>query len=411
MPQAADAESALALCDCAIDLIGERGLRGASTRAVAERAGVSAALVNYRFGSRSGLVDAALDRVRIADGAAWAGRIERIRSQPPGAARLRPLLHAVLSDDFRSGRRLAAARWACLVETERTGAYAGPSAAFLDAGTGFWSIALDSAGADPSPAPVVGAALLSMGQALLISEPSLSVDAWLFDLVDRLADRLLGVEPRQPGDSPWRLEMEQVGEAAFVGEREHEPGTRSAIVNAAADIVLERGADSLTHRAVAEAAGVSLSSTTHHFSSAEEILTEACREVYRRARSRSVTATGPVAGFGMRDLREGMKATFANGGGSTRAEIAALHEIMLAISRAPAVRPIAVGLLAQKGRTSTHMLASLAGERRTDRMDGQVFAHLITGLILRLQTLPTPAAREAAIGQTMDAVAAFWMPT
>ena len=50
---------------------------------------------------------------------------------------------------------------------------------------------------------------------------------------------------------------------------------REAILRAAVDLIGEQGPDALTHRAVAERAGVSLSATTYWFSSKEEIFREA----------------------------------------------------------------------------------------------------------------------------------------
>ncbi len=408
MPQIEVGETAPALTESAIDLIGERGLQGLATRAVAERAGVSAALVNYRFGSRAGLVGAALAHVHARDQAAWEQRRSQLAETDLTGGRFKPLLHAALSDDMRSGRRMAAARWACLVETGRSGEHAGVSEGFVNAAGGFWSEALQRAGADPAMGAPLACALISLGQAWIISEPDFRVDAWLFDVLDRIADRATGAAPGRLGDSIWRARMEAAGEAAFA-QPEAVGGTRAAIVNAAAALIVERGVDAVTHRAVAEAAGVSLSSTTHHFQSVGDILTEACRTMSRRARARSVTATGPVRNYSIGELRAGLKASFIEGGGETRAEVAAMHEIMLAISRAPAVRPIAVALLAQSGRTSTHMLTSLAGERPTDRIDGQILTHLLTGLIMRLPAIATASGKEAAIDGTLDAVETFWL--
>jgi AcrR family transcriptional regulator len=52
---------------------------------------------------------------------------------------------------------------------------------------------------------------------------------------------------------------------------------RSAILMATLDIVADQGIDAVTHRRVAERAGVSPGSTTHHFASREDLLTEAFR--------------------------------------------------------------------------------------------------------------------------------------
>ena len=52
---------------------------------------------------------------------------------------------------------------------------------------------------------------------------------------------------------------------------------RDAILTATLRLVASKGVDAVTHRRVAELAGVSLGSTTHHFSGREELLREAFR--------------------------------------------------------------------------------------------------------------------------------------
>ena len=54
---------------------------------------------------------------------------------------------------------------------------------------------------------------------------------------------------------------------------------RTAIIEATIRLIGRDGVDGVTHRAVAAEAGVSLSSTTYHFASRDEIVTEALRRV------------------------------------------------------------------------------------------------------------------------------------
>lgn len=54
------------------------------------------------------------------------------------------------------------------------------------------------------------------------------------------------------------------------GRRDPE-GRRRAMLNAATEIIVTRGASALTHRAVAQLAGVSLGSTTQYFSSIDDL--------------------------------------------------------------------------------------------------------------------------------------------
>jgi AcrR family transcriptional regulator len=49
------------MLDAAIAVVAERGLRGLTYRAVAERAGVNNSLVAHHFGDRDGLIEAALE--------------------------------------------------------------------------------------------------------------------------------------------------------------------------------------------------------------------------------------------------------------------------------------------------------------------------------------------------------------
>jgi DNA-binding transcriptional regulator YbjK len=52
---------------------------------------------------------------------------------------------------------------------------------------------------------------------------------------------------------------------------------REAILDAALELIAERGTEQLTHRSVAEAAGVPLGSTTYYFASRDELVREAFR--------------------------------------------------------------------------------------------------------------------------------------
>ena len=70
---------------------------------------------------------------------------------------------------------------------------------------------------------------------------------------------------------------------------------RRAIVEAAVRVVGERGVDGLTHRAVAEAADVSLSSTTYHFASKSMIVAAALQHLVDLDLQRLAEATDAVS--------------------------------------------------------------------------------------------------------------------
>jgi AcrR family transcriptional regulator len=69
-----------------------------------------------------------------------------------------------------------------------------------------------------------------------------------------------------------RTIVKQEGESLDHRRRTSRGTARDAILGATLEIIAERGIDAVTHRRVAERAGVSPGSTTHHFSSREDLL-------------------------------------------------------------------------------------------------------------------------------------------
>lgn len=108
---------------------------------------------------------------------------------------------------------------------------------------------------------------------------------------------------------------------------------RTAILGATLEIISKSGIDAVTHRRVAEQAGVSPGSTTHHFSSREDLLREAFR-FYLQMASRFMSALDEEIRTSIPDPLERVR-RFASeiirrefehpGGQNIRAE----HEILL----------------------------------------------------------------------------------
>ena len=89
----------LRILDAARDVLVQRGYGDASTRAVAERAGVQLSLVHYHFGSKQQLLLAVLDR----ENERLLERQQRLYAAPgPLADKWRTACH-YLDDDLRSG--------------------------------------------------------------------------------------------------------------------------------------------------------------------------------------------------------------------------------------------------------------------------------------------------------------------
>ncbi|HWH25466.1 MAG TPA: TetR family transcriptional regulator [Pseudolysinimonas sp.] len=73
-----------------------------------------------------------------------------------------------------------------------------------------------------------------------------------------------------------------VASAAIAPRPKGDPDRRLALLNAAIEVVAEKGIEGVTHRAVAIAAGVPLGATTYYFADKDEIIIEAMRLVDER---------------------------------------------------------------------------------------------------------------------------------
>jgi DNA-binding transcriptional regulator YbjK len=163
---------------------------------------------------------------------------------------------------------------------------------------------------------------------------------------------------------------------------------RDAILRAAIALVGEEGPDALTHRAVAERAGVAVSATTYWFSSKEEIFREAValaagEEVERFERlvldlaPRHVT---PVA------WAHEISAALAADVQSDPARPIALYEFMLEAARQPALREEVERWEAAQLRLAESGLRAAGSD--DPETDAHVVVAAITGLILAQLTTP-----------------------
>ena len=177
---------------------------------------------------------------------------------------------------------------------------------------------------------------------------------------------------------------------------------RHAILRAAVELIGERGPDALTHRAVAERAGVSLSATTYWFSSKEEIFREAVafaasEEVDRLERLVLDLATRHLTPKAW--ARE-LSAALLSDATRDPAQPVAMFEFVLEASREPALR-------AEVARWETaHLQLAEAGLRAVGSADPKTDAHIVvavvSGLMLGLLANPNPAFEREVVRPTLE---------
>lgn len=117
-----------------------------------------------------------------------------------------------------------------------------------------------------------------------------------------------------------------------------DPERRRRITEAAIEVVSERGVAGLTHRAVAQAAGVPLGSTTYHFATLDDILEAAIQKALvdnREERMRwGSTLSDDV------DLAEALAELTEQSTGPGRAKLLVEYELYFAALRHPSLRAL-----------------------------------------------------------------------
>jgi DNA-binding transcriptional regulator YbjK len=177
---------------------------------------------------------------------------------------------------------------------------------------------------------------------------------------------------------------------------------REAILQAAVELIGERGPDALTHRAVAERAGVSLSATTYWFSSKDEIFRQAValaagEEVARLERLVLDLAPRELAPTAWaRELSAALAADVQR----NPAQPVAMFEFVLEASRRPDLRE-------EVARWETaHLRLAEAGLRAVGSADPETDAHIVvavvSGLMLGLLANPNPAFERDVMRPTLE---------
>ena len=177
---------------------------------------------------------------------------------------------------------------------------------------------------------------------------------------------------------------------------------RDAILRAAVALIGEQGPDALTHRAVAERAGVSLSATTYWFSSKEEIFREA---VALAAGEEVERLEGLVLDLAPRNLEPAvwareLSAALAADVQQNPARPVAMYEFVLEASRQPELRDEVVRW------ETAHLRLAEAGLRALGSADPETDAHIVvavvSGLMLGLLANPNPQFERDVMRPTLE---------
>ncbi|MBW5420717.1 TetR family transcriptional regulator [Streptomyces sp. BG9H] len=167
--------------------------------------------------------------------------------------------------------------------------------------------------------------------------------------------------------------------------RRRDPERRIAEIAAATErVIAERGIEGLTHRAVAEEAGVPLGATTYHFATKDDLIQAALQRAYERyaAMLQEWVAQRPLLTGNQLVvlLTDALMSCF----GPQRADEVVELELYLAALRRPALRP----LVDQYTEATTNALLPY-----TDPVTARAATAVMNGLTLRGLAASRPPTR------------------
>jgi TetR/AcrR family transcriptional regulator, regulator of biofilm formation and stress response len=172
-----------------------------------------------------------------------------------------------------------------------------------------------------------------------------------------------------------------------VGGRPDPVATREAIVAATVRLIGRGGTALVTHRAVAAEAGVSLSSTTYHFASKDEIVDAALRSVAEREVERLTAAAAQLHDHG--DVPEVIDATLdwlAAQLAEDDEVVRAGYHLQLETTRRPQLAEVHLAWARAVQRLAEEVLRAAGSPSPV--LDARLLAAAIDGLRLEQLTMP-----------------------
>jgi DNA-binding transcriptional regulator YbjK len=169
---------------------------------------------------------------------------------------------------------------------------------------------------------------------------------------------------------------------------------RDALLRATIELLGETGAKSVTHRAVAQRAGLPLASTTYYFASVHQLIEEALKlhvaERVAELQGLAAVALG-ATGASAQDIAERLAEVLA---AAPTPILVAQYQMYLEAGRNPALQPAVAEALAAFEGLAAGVLAALGA--RDPGPTAEAFVALLDGFALHRLARPRDPAREAA---------------
>lgn len=220
-------------------------------------------------------------------------------------------------------------------------------------------------------------------------------------LVDRAAldetARVLGawLSRRPVPESPWRdfARAEALRSMPDLPQRE-DAATR--IVTAAAQVIADAGVARLTHRAVADRAGLTLGSVSHKFATKSALLGAAFEGLYEANLNRMRGDAGSPATVSRESTLEGMGIMIRRG-----LNVRGSDELFVAVARDPSLSQFGLQLRYLRGRSSIGTMQALFPGRVFTPAEASLFSSFSTSQI-RCFTGAKPVLAEQQMREEID---------
>jgi TetR/AcrR family transcriptional regulator, regulator of biofilm formation and stress response len=177
---------------------------------------------------------------------------------------------------------------------------------------------------------------------------------------------------------------------------------REAILRATLAVIGERGADAVTHRAVAERAGAPLSATTYWFSSRDELLEDALRLAAREEVERLERVVVELAPrqLSPAEWAEAVAAELAGDVERDPERHVALAELALEAGRRPRLREEVERWHAAHLRVAALGLRAAGSD--DPAADAPIVVATLSGLILAQLSLPAPGFEREVLRPALE---------
>lgn len=357
-----------ALIATALDLASSKGVASISVRALAEQADISPSSVNYHFGSLENLLRAVSYEADQSRAAYWRELAVSLETLSPYESDFVPFVFSATRSATTELSGEEAFFWNDVLLAARTGRGNERTSAILEEQR-FWQNLLKACGLNRLYPETLHSFVLAIRFGYLIHRNPAEFDPWALALITQFGARAFGVG--RPTDSSIRVQSERELSGMQAGGRSTHP-TAEAILMATVELLLQKGAEVVTHRSVAKQANTSVSSVQHFFGARRTLLEAAFHQVVRQRLEQALPDAPKAASISSHDLFP-VKPDPARR--SILPEFAAIQGLMVAASLDPQASGVARGMFAQAGTTSEGVLRALKNPRAPfGRLDAQIFS-------------------------------------